>query len=78
MAPRKSKLLLALDDALDANELDVILAEIDDDIEVDDDEEDEEEEEEEEDEMVDEDGSGEREDPDTSTTIHGSASPPLP
>ena len=40
---KKSKLLLALDDVLDADELDVIAAEIEDDMEADEDEDDEEE-----------------------------------
>ena len=40
MARKKSKLLLALDEVLDADELDVIAAEIEDDMEADEDEED--------------------------------------
>src|ERR1700683_78565 len=73
MARKKSKLLLALDKVLDTDELDVIAAEIEDDMEADKDEDDEEE-------MVEgrSEDSEDEEDPNTSTTIHEAGSDTLP
>ena len=72
MTRKKSKLLLALDEVLDADELDVITAEIEDDMEADKDEDDK-------DEMEGRsEDSDDEEDPNTSTTIYEAGSSTLP
>jgi hypothetical protein len=73
MTRKKSKLLLTLDEVLDADELDVITAEIEHDMEADEDEEDDEEEMEGRSE-----DSDDEEDPNTSTTIYEAGSSTLP
>ena len=74
MSCKKSKLLLALDEVLDADELDVIAAKVEDDMEADENEDDENDEEE----MVEgrSEDSDNEEDPNTSTTIHEADSSP--